>query len=227
MACVPKIAVVLFTIIAAEWCDASSERGRFPPWNPWRTFWNQHCFLWTLRTSDSLTLPCKREERRELNDTGVTLQESHNLYNKTTGANYSWRFGDDGAMYYYVNESDSDYGVWHEFDVKAVLEYQDSTNNCSVVRYEQWMYVREEGKQFYEKQCQDRNLQGCMCNDTQSGMHPYACRHIPFYELVSHDAPTENAPEDCKQYYDTHRVQYRTDDTVVYTKGCENAPPET
>lgn len=197
--------------------------GRYPVelCNPFYEFWAGHTSLWTLRTSDSIVSQCKRQERKELNATGVLLTQLSRSDEQTTSLYYYWTFGEDDAMYYY-SKGCSNYGslqVCYEFKVKAVLEYQDSTNNCSVVRYEEWYYHTASEKDKYHKKCQET---WCMCNTTESVTHPYACRNDPFYELVTHDTPTENAPTECKKYYDGVRVQYRSTDRQVYKKGCEN-----
>lgn len=193
--------------------------GRYPVelCNPFYEFWANHTFLWTLRSSDSAVLKCKRQERKYFNATGVLLTELSRLNHQTISLDYYWTFGEDDAIYYYHKD-------WPNYRKKEVLEYQSSTNNCSVVRIEEWGHHTESQKEKYLAACQRSNDSWCICNSTvdapENKLYHY-CLNNPIYELVNYDVPTNIEPEDCKEYYDRKRVLYRPDDRVVYEKGCE------
>lgn len=199
--------------------------------NPFYEFWANHTFLWTLRTSDSMFLKCKRQEHKDLNATGVLLTQLSRSDKQTISHDYYWRFGEDDAIYYH-SKGCSNYGLFkmcYDFRVKQVLEYQSSTNNCSVVRIEEWHRHSEQDKGKYLADCQRSNDSWCMCNSTVDAQEKtfYYCRNRPFYELATYGAPTENVPEDCKAYYDKQSVLYRDTDSQVYEKDCEDIQQRT
>lgn len=202
--------------------------GRYPVelCNPFYEYWANHTVLWTLRSSDSAVSKCKREERKYLNATGVLLTKLSRLNNQTTSRDYYWTFGEDGAIYYYYKGCSNYefFNICYDFRKKEVLEYQSSTNNCSVVRIEEWGHHTGSQKEKYLAACQRSNDSWCDCNstvDAQENKLSYYCLNNLIYELVKYDAPSNIEPEDCKEYYDRKRVLYRRDDLVVYEKGCE------
>lgn len=202
--------------------------GRYPVelCNPFYEFWANHTFQWTLRTSDSVVSKCKRQQRKYLNATGVLLKELSRSKDQTISLDYYWTFGEDDAIYYY-HKGCSKYGIIEmctDYRKKEVLEYQNSTNNCSVVRIEEWVRHTEKGKKSYLAGCERSKDSWCMCNstvDAEENKVYYYCLNNPIYELLKYDAPTNIEPEDCKAYYDRKRVLYRPDDWAVYEKGCE------
>lgn len=190
--------------------------------NPFYQFWGNHTSLWTLQTSDSTELNCKRQTLKQLNATGVLLTKLSRSGEETISRDYYWTLGQDDAIYYYRNESFNvgSIQIRYELKLKAVMEYQGSTNNCAVIRYEEWYYRTEASRDEYDKSCAKDNSTWCQCTSIADGTNTYFCLNNPVYELVMYDDPTANAPQDCKDQYDSKRKLYRSTDKKIYEKDC-------
>lgn len=176
--------------------------------NSFYQFWTNHSRVWTVKTSDSVWGKCKRQEPKNLTETGVILTAtSIDLVTETlVSTYYFWEFRPDGSMAHHHKYSTGQ-------DMLLVIEYlifENVNKTCGVVERREWWY-------HDDKSCTES---GCECKPSGKDDKPYMCLGNPIHEVVVDDKKKDNVPEECTNVYDRERTKFRKDDHVVYTNDC-------
>uniref|UniRef100_L7MBP0 Putative group i salivary lipocalin n=1 Tax=Rhipicephalus pulchellus TaxID=72859 RepID=L7MBP0_RHIPC len=174
--------------------------------NLFRKYWECHDYAWTLRSSDTGYVQCKRQHLIQKNATGVLLQTylPFELHRKILSFQNYWEYQGRDSAFRAVN---------HELEAKEVqvVLYVGTENNCLVIRWESWAY-----SDGYEEECEKEN----------SPMAKYKnrtiCRNRPHYELQVDNNHTEDVPLDCiEEYNRTITMCSQFKDKQLYNSECK------